>query len=44
VLAAIAAVGVALLASSNNGVQPVDRGDVPQQIKDLRQFLRDHTR
>jgi eukaryotic-like serine/threonine-protein kinase len=44
VLAAIAAVGVALLASSNNGVKPVDRGDVQQQINDLRQFLQDHSR
>jgi len=46
VLAAIAAVGVALVASSNNGtgVSPVNDDTVQQQIQDLRQFLQDHTR
>ncbi len=46
VLAAIAAVGVALLASGDNGsgVSPVDADDVQQQIQELRQFLQDHSR
>jgi serine/threonine protein kinase len=45
VLAAIAAVGVALIASGDNGggVTPVDAGDVQQQIQELRQFLDDNT-
>jgi eukaryotic-like serine/threonine-protein kinase len=44
VIAAIAAVGVALVASNNGGVKPVNDGDAKQQIQDLRQFLRDHSR
>jgi serine/threonine protein kinase len=46
VLAAIAAVGVALLAAGDNGsgVSPVDADDVQQQIQELRQFLQDHSR
>jgi serine/threonine protein kinase len=46
VVAAIAAVGIALIASSNksNGVSPVNKGQVQQQIDGLRQFLQDHTK
>jgi serine/threonine-protein kinase len=46
VLAAIAAVGVALIASSNggNGVSPVNEDQVQQQIDGLRQFLEDNTK
>jgi eukaryotic-like serine/threonine-protein kinase len=46
VLAAIAAVGAALVASSDSGsgVSPINDDDVGQQIQDLRQFLRDHSR
>ena len=46
VLAAIAAVGAALIASNNNGngVSPVNRDQVQQQIDGLRQFLEDNTK
>jgi eukaryotic-like serine/threonine-protein kinase len=46
VLAAIAAVGVALLAANDggSGVSPVDADDAQQQIQELRQFLREHSR
>ncbi len=46
VLAAIAAVGVALIASSDRGsnVAPVDSDSAQQQIQDLRQFLQEHSR
>jgi serine/threonine-protein kinase len=45
VLMAVAAVSLALLASDGEtGIEPVDRGDVQQQIDDLREFLRDNTR
>jgi serine/threonine protein kinase len=46
VLAAIAAVGVALIASSSggNGVSPVNEDQVQQQIDGLRQFLEDNTK
>jgi serine/threonine protein kinase len=45
VLAAIAAVGIALLAANDGGgVQPVDRGDVEEQIDELRQFIEEHSR
>jgi eukaryotic-like serine/threonine-protein kinase len=45
VIAAIGAVGVALIASSDDGgggVSPVDADDVQQQIQELRQFLEDN--
>jgi hypothetical protein len=47
VIAAIGAVGLALLASDDGGgggVSPVDQGDVDQQIQGLRDFLQEHTR
>jgi eukaryotic-like serine/threonine-protein kinase len=46
VLAAIAAVGAALIASSNggNGVSPVNEDQVQQQIDGVRQFLEDNTK
>jgi serine/threonine-protein kinase len=46
VLAAIAAVGAALIASSDNGkgVSSVNENDVQQQIDGLRQFLKDNTK
>jgi eukaryotic-like serine/threonine-protein kinase len=45
VAAAIAAVIVALTSSSsNNGPQPVNQGDVQQQIDGVKQFLRENTR
>jgi eukaryotic-like serine/threonine-protein kinase len=46
VLAAIAAVGLAVLASSDNGsgVSGPDANQVQRQIQQLRQFLQDHTR
>jgi serine/threonine-protein kinase len=46
VLAAIGAVGAALIASSNNdnGVSPVNEDQVQQQIDGLRQFLQDNTK
>jgi len=46
VIAAIVAVALALLASDTGGegVRPVDRGDVREQIDDLRQFLRERSR
>ncbi len=44
VLAAIGAVGVALLSSSDGGgAQPVTRDQVEDQIQDLRQFIEDNT-
>ena len=44
-IAAIVVVAVALLSSSGgNGVQPVDTGDVQQQIDGLRDFISEHTR
>jgi serine/threonine protein kinase len=43
-LAAIAVVAVALLSSSGGtSVQPVDKGDVQQQIDGLRQFIRENS-
>ncbi len=46
VVMAIAAVGLVLLSAGNsgNGVSPVDRNDVQQQIDGIEQFLRDNTR
>ena len=46
VLAAVAIVGAALIASQGGGggVRSVDRGDVQHQVDGIRQFLRDHTR
>jgi len=46
VLMAIAAVAILLLSSSDggNGVSPVERNDVQQQIDGIEQFLRDNTR
>jgi serine/threonine protein kinase len=46
VLAAIAAVGAALIASNQdrNGVSPVSRDQVQQQIDGLRQFIQDNTK
>ena len=44
-IAAIAVVAIALLSSSGgNSVQPVDRGDVQQQIDGLRDFIDAHSR
>jgi eukaryotic-like serine/threonine-protein kinase len=42
-LAAIVAVAIALLSANSPGPQPVDKGDVQQQIDGIRQFLDDHT-
>jgi eukaryotic-like serine/threonine-protein kinase len=47
VLAAIAAVGLAVLSSDDGGgggPEPVDAGDVQQQIEGLRQFLQENSR
>jgi hypothetical protein len=46
VLAAIAAVGVALVASSDNGsgVSPVNENDVQQQIDGTHQLIQDNTK
>jgi serine/threonine protein kinase len=43
-LAAIVAVAIVLLSANSPGPQPVDKGDVQQQIDGIRQFLEDHTR
>jgi serine/threonine protein kinase len=44
-LAAIAVVALALLGTSdNNGVSPVNRDTVQDQIRDLRNFIQEHTR
>jgi hypothetical protein len=45
ILMAIAAVALVLLSSgsSDNGISPVDRNDVQQQIDGIEQFLRDNT-
>jgi eukaryotic-like serine/threonine-protein kinase len=46
VIAAIAAVGLALLASDEggSGVSPVEEGEVRQQIEGLRNFIQENTR
>jgi hypothetical protein len=46
VLAAIAAVGAALIASNQDGnnISPVNEDQVQQQIDGLRQFLQDNTK
>ncbi len=44
VAAAIAAVALALALRQTSNVQPVDKGDVQQQIDGIRQYLRDHSR
>jgi eukaryotic-like serine/threonine-protein kinase len=45
VIAAIAVVAIALLSSSGSGtVDPVDTGDVQQQIDGLRDFINQHSR
>jgi hypothetical protein len=44
-IAAIAVVAIALLSSSDGGnVEPVDTGDVQQQIDGLRDFISEHSR
>jgi serine/threonine-protein kinase len=43
VIGAIAAVGVALLAANDGGVQPVERDSVDQQLQELREFIREHS-
>jgi serine/threonine-protein kinase len=45
VLVAAAAVALAVIAASDDGggVEPIDTGDVEQQLDELRQFLREHT-
>jgi eukaryotic-like serine/threonine-protein kinase len=44
-IAAVAVVAIALLSSSGNGgVDPVNRGDVQQQIDGLRDFISQHAR
>ena len=44
-IAAIVVVALALLSSSGgNSVQPVDTGDTQQQIDELRNFIREHSR
>jgi eukaryotic-like serine/threonine-protein kinase len=46
VVAAIAAVGLAILATSDSGsgVSPIEEGDVERQIQELRDFIRENTR
>src|SRR3954468_15487094 len=44
VLAVVVAVSIALLSANSPGPQPVDKGDVQQQIDGVRQFLQDRTR
>jgi serine/threonine-protein kinase len=44
VLAAVAAVGLALLATSDEGVAPVDESDVQRQIDGTRDLIREHSR
>jgi eukaryotic-like serine/threonine-protein kinase len=44
VIAAIVAVGLVLLASRQNQVQPVDESNVQQQIDGLRDFIQEHSR
>jgi serine/threonine-protein kinase len=44
ILAAIAVVGLVLLSADQSQVQPVDRGDVEQQIQGLRDFIQEHSR
>ena len=44
VLVAIAAVAFAVLSTNDSGVSPVNTDDVQQQVEELRQFLREHTR
>ncbi|HEX2232513.1 MAG TPA: protein kinase [Thermoleophilaceae bacterium] len=44
VIAAIAAVGVALLAAGENGPPPITEDDARQQIQELRDFLQDQAR
>jgi eukaryotic-like serine/threonine-protein kinase len=44
VLAAIVVLAIVLLSANSPGPQPVDNGDVQQQIDGIRQFLEDHTR
>jgi serine/threonine protein kinase len=44
VIAAIAAVGIALLAAGNEGPQPINADDARQQIQELRDFLQDQAR
>jgi eukaryotic-like serine/threonine-protein kinase len=43
VLAAIVAVGIALLAADDNANQPIDSDDARQQIQQLRDFLRENS-
>jgi serine/threonine-protein kinase len=42
-LAAIVVVALLLLSANDPGPQPVDQGDVQQQIDGIREFLQDHT-
>jgi serine/threonine-protein kinase len=44
VIAAIAAIGLLVLQSDENKVQPVDRGDAQSQIDGLRDFITEHSR
>jgi serine/threonine-protein kinase len=43
-IAAIATVGLVLLAAEENRVDPVDEGDIQQQIDGLESFIREHSR
>jgi hypothetical protein len=44
VIAAIAAVGIALLAANGKGVQAPNSSDAKDQVQQLHNFLRDHSR
>jgi eukaryotic-like serine/threonine-protein kinase len=43
-IAATVAIALAVLGSNDGGVRPIDDRDARQQIQDLRQFLREHSR
>jgi hypothetical protein len=44
VLAVIAGVAIALLSAGEPRVQPVRESDVPRQVDEIKQFLREHSR